>query len=216
MHWTDVVWLAAGFAAQGLFSARFLVQWLLSERARRSLMPVHFWYFSVAGATLLLAYAVHQRDPVITAGQLIGLGIYLRNLEFIRRDKASAKVLPWFWPWLGLMLAAFLSGYHFGPDSATRPLVLDDFWTLWGFAGQTLFTGRFLVQWLYSERARRSVMPLAFWYLSITGGLMLLAYAVAVMDPVIILGQLFGVIVYGRNLMLIRRAGRAPETASAP
>lgn len=216
MHWTDVAWLAAGFAAQGFFSARFLVQWLLSERARRSLMPVHFWYFSVAGASLLLAYAIHQRDPVITTGQLIGLAIYLRNLEFVHRERTSARVQAWLWPWLGLTAAAFFSGYHFGPDSADRPLVLDDFWTLWGFAGQALFTGRFLVQWLYSERARRSVVPLAFWYLSITGGLMLLAYAVAVMDPVIILGQLFGVIVYGRNLMLIRRAGGGAETVSAP
>lgn len=216
MHWSDVLWLATGFAAQGFFSARFLVQWLLSERARRSLMPVHFWYFSTAGAALLLAYAVHQRDPVITTGQLIGLGIYLRNLEFIRRDQPAARPLAWFLPWLGLTLVAFFAGYHFGPDSAVRPLVVHDFWTIWGFAGQALFTGRFLVQWYFSERARRSVMPLAFWYLSITGGLMLLVYALAVMDPVIILGQLFGVVVYSRNLMLIRRAGSAPETASAP
>lgn len=214
MHWSDVAWLAAGFAAQGFFSARFLVQWLLSERARRSLMPIHFWYFSVAGAALLLAYAVHQRDPVISAGQLIGLAIYLRNLEFIGRERPAGRALSWVWPWLGLTLVALYCGYHFGPDSAARRLVLDDFWTVWGFAGQALFTGRFLVQWFYTERARRSVMPLGFWYLSITGGLMLLAYAVAVRDPVIILGQAFGVLVYSRNLILIRRSCEAGENPS--
>ena len=208
MHWSDIFWLVAGFSAQAFFAARFLVQWLLSERARRSLMPIHFWYFSVAGAALLLAYAIHKRDPVITTGQLIGLGVYLRNLEFIGRENNEGRARSWIWPWLGLTCIAGVIGYHLGPDSASRPLVLDNFWTLFGFIGQTLFTGRFLVQWFYTERARRSVMPLAFWYLSITGGLMLLTYAVAVLDPVIILGQAFGVIVYTRNLMLIRRAGQ--------
>lgn len=214
MHWSDLLWLVVGFSAQAAFSARFLVQWLLSERARRSLMPIHFWYFSVAGAVLLLAYAIHKRDPVITAGQLVGLGIYLRNLEFIGRDNNAGRAASWFWPWVGLAFAAALVGYHLGPDSAIRPLVLHDFWTVFGFAGQTLFTGRFLVQWYYTERARRSVMPIAFWYLSITGGLMLLAYAVAVVDPVIILGQAFGVIVYGRNLMLIRRGETRQDSPS--
>ena len=216
MHWSDILWLVAGFTAQAFFAARFLVQWLFSERARRSLMPIHFWYFSVAGAALLLAYAVHKRDPVITAGQLIGLGIYLRNLEFIGREHKGAGARSWIWPWLALTSAAVISGYHMGPDSASRPLVLDDFWTLFGFVGQALFTGRFVVQWFYTERARRSVMPLAFWYLSISGGLMLLAYAVAVRDPVIILGQLFGITVYSRNLMLIRRTSRLSGTAPSP
>ena len=72
MHWSDAVWLTAGFLAQGFFSARFLMQWILSERAGRSLLPVHFWYFSVAGSVLLLAYAIHRRDPVIATGQVIG------------------------------------------------------------------------------------------------------------------------------------------------
>ena len=215
MHWSEFLWLATGFGAQACFSARFLLQWLLSERARRSLMPIHFWYFSVAGAALLLAYAVHQRDPVISTGQLIGLGIYLRNLQFIRREQTGANPVSWYWPWAGFGLLALIGGYHFGPDSAARPLVLDSFWTVWGFAGQTLFTGRFLVQWISSERARRSVMPTAFWYLSITGGVMLLSYAVAVMDPVIILGQLFGVIVYSRNLMLIR-SGKLQARETSP
>lgn len=214
MHWSNYLWLGVGFSAQGFFSARFLVQWLLSEKARRSLMPIHFWYFSVFGAVLLLAYAVHQRDPVISAGQVIGLAIYLRNLQLIRHEKQGTSRVGWFLPWLGLGLAAVAFGYELGPDSASRPLLLDNFWTTFGFVGQALFTGRFLVQWWFSERAARSVTPIAFWYLSITGSLMLLTYAVVVMDPVIILGQAFGVVIYGRNLLLIRRAAAA-ETAAA-
>ena len=78
------------------------------------------------------------------------------------------------------------------------------FWVLFGLFGQLLFTGRFLVQWIASERARRSVVPVAFWYFSIAGGLVLLAYAIYRADPVFILGQTLGVVIYARNLWLIR------------
>jgi len=77
-----------------------------------------------------------------------------------------------------------------------------------GFAGQMIFASRFIVQWLASERAGKSVMPLAFWYLSICGGLMLLVYAVWRKDPVFILGQSLGVFIYSRNLILIAREKR--------
>jgi lipid-A-disaccharide synthase-like uncharacterized protein len=75
---------------------------------------------------------------------------------------------------------------------------------LFGLFGQLLFTGRFLVQWIASERARRSVVPVAFWYFSIAGGVVLLAYAIYRADPVFILGQTLGVVIYSRNLWLIR------------
>jgi lipid-A-disaccharide synthase-like uncharacterized protein len=77
-----------------------------------------------------------------------------------------------------------------------------DPWLVLGFGAQGLFTSRFLVQWLVSERRRQSMIPKAFWYLSLAGGLSLLAYAIHLGDPVFILGQSFGVVVYGRNLML--------------
>ena len=87
MH-TDWLWLAVGFAGQALFSARFLVQWLASERRGRSVVPLAFWYFSVAGGMTLLAYAMYRRDPVFIVGQLGGLAIYLRNLQLIRAASA--------------------------------------------------------------------------------------------------------------------------------
>ncbi|WP_055048776.1 lipid-A-disaccharide synthase N-terminal domain-containing protein [Devosia sp. A16] len=76
-------------------------------------------------------------------------------------------------------------------------------WVIFGFCAQAMFTARFLVQWIASERERRSVMPRAFWYFSLLGGVMLLMYAVYRQDPVFILGQLFGVVIYARNLWLI-------------
>jgi lipid-A-disaccharide synthase-like uncharacterized protein len=77
-----------------------------------------------------------------------------------------------------------------------------DPWLVLGFGAQGLFASRFLVQWLVSERRRQSIIPKAFWYLSLAGGLSLLTYAIHLGDPVFILGQSFGVVVYGRNLML--------------
>jgi lipid-A-disaccharide synthase-like uncharacterized protein len=81
----DATWLAIGFAGQALFSARFLVQWLATERARCSVVPTAFWYFSVAGGFTLLAYAVYKQDPVFIVGQAAGIFIYLRNLYFVKR-----------------------------------------------------------------------------------------------------------------------------------
>lgn len=76
-------WVALGFVAQAFFTMRFVVQWIASERARKSVMPVAFWFFSVGGGALLLVYALYRRDPVFIAGQALGLVVYLRNVYFI-------------------------------------------------------------------------------------------------------------------------------------
>jgi len=82
---TDHVWLTIGLLGQACFSARFLVQWIASERLRRSVVPLAFWYFSLGGGVTLLAYAIYRRDPVFILGQGAGLFVYARNLYFIRR-----------------------------------------------------------------------------------------------------------------------------------
>ncbi|OQK15924.1 lipid A biosynthesis protein [Methyloprofundus sedimenti] len=83
----ETSWLIIGFLGQALFSARFLIQWLASERAKQSVIPVLFWYFSIFGGTTLLIYAIHKQDPVFIVGQGSGLFIYARNLYFILRAK---------------------------------------------------------------------------------------------------------------------------------
>jgi lipid-A-disaccharide synthase-like uncharacterized protein len=85
-------WVALGFLAQGLFSARFLLQWIASERAGRSVIPLGFWLFSVGGGALLLVYALYRKDPVFIAGQALGLFIYSRNLYFIHRERRHAAM----------------------------------------------------------------------------------------------------------------------------
>ena len=86
----EACWLAVGFLGQGMFTLRFVVQWVHSERARKSVVPVAFWYFSLAGGVTLLVYAVYREDPVFIVGQGLGLAIYLRNLRLIQAARRRA------------------------------------------------------------------------------------------------------------------------------
>jgi lipid-A-disaccharide synthase-like uncharacterized protein len=83
-------WLAVGFVGQILFSGRFFVQWIASERKKASVVPVAFWWLSLAGGATLLAYAIHRRDPVFVVGQAFGLLVYGRNLALLRGSGTSA------------------------------------------------------------------------------------------------------------------------------
>jgi len=90
-QWKWDAWAIIGFGAQAMFFMRFLVQWLASEKEKRSVVPVSFWYFSVAGGVILLTYAVHRQDPVFILGQAGGLLIYLRNLHLIHKGKLASS-----------------------------------------------------------------------------------------------------------------------------
>jgi lipid-A-disaccharide synthase-like uncharacterized protein len=81
-----MVWLSIGLVGQALFSARFIIQWLASEKQKKSVVPIEFWYFSMAGGVTLFAYALHKVDPVFILGQGIGVFIYARNLYFMLNE----------------------------------------------------------------------------------------------------------------------------------
>lgn len=97
MHWLmaalgvqsgyELAWVAIGFGGQALFMMRFVVQWFVSERERRSVIPVSFWWLSIAGAGILLLYAIHRLDPVFILGQSLGFFVYVRNLWLIRAER---------------------------------------------------------------------------------------------------------------------------------
>lgn len=87
--WAEIAWLTVGFLAQALFSARFLVQWIASERVRKSIVPEAFWYFSASGGAMLLAYAIWRQDPVFILGQAFGLVVYARNIYFIWSERQA-------------------------------------------------------------------------------------------------------------------------------
>ena len=87
----DMVWIGIGFLGQFLFMMRFLWQWIQSERQKRSIIPIAFWYFSLAGGMTLFIYAIHRRDPVFITGQSLGLIVYTRNLLLIRRERRTGR-----------------------------------------------------------------------------------------------------------------------------
>lgn len=87
MHWDDTLpWLVVGLVGQAAFFARFLVQWVASERAGESYIPLSFWYLSVVGSVVLLVYAIHRREPVFLLGQLPNVFVYVRNIMLIKRS----------------------------------------------------------------------------------------------------------------------------------
>ncbi|WP_230426462.1 lipid-A-disaccharide synthase N-terminal domain-containing protein [Paragemmobacter aquarius] len=85
----DTAWLVIGLFGQLMFTARFVVQWIASERAGASVMPVAFWYFSLIGGTIVLFYGIHKLEPVIILGQLPGVVIYSRNLWLIHKGRKA-------------------------------------------------------------------------------------------------------------------------------
>jgi len=88
----EIVMLTVGFAGQILFAMRFIVQWLKSEISRKSVIPIAFWYFSIAGGATLFVYALWREDPVFIMGQGTGLFIYSRNLYLIHRERKEARI----------------------------------------------------------------------------------------------------------------------------
>jgi lipid-A-disaccharide synthase-like uncharacterized protein len=94
MTTTETVWIVVGFLGQGLFFGRWLVQWIVSERRAESQMPVAFWYLSLVGGLITLAYAIYRRDPVFIAGQSIGALVYIRNLMLIHRRGSELASSP--------------------------------------------------------------------------------------------------------------------------
>jgi lipid-A-disaccharide synthase-like uncharacterized protein len=86
----DQIWVGIGLFGQLMFFMRFLIQWIVSEREKRSIIPIAFWYFSIVGAAILLAYAIYRLDPVFILGQAGGFLIYGRNLWLIRRERRGA------------------------------------------------------------------------------------------------------------------------------
>ena len=91
---TETIWIATGFLGQGLFFGRWIIQWLASERSATSKVPVAFWYLSLVGGLITLAYAIYRKDPVFIAGQSVGAVVYVRNLMLIYKPAASEPSGP--------------------------------------------------------------------------------------------------------------------------
>ena len=197
---------AIGFTAQILFSARLLIQWIKSERVKTVLTPELFWELSLLASFLLFVYGWLRDDFAIMLGQSMTYFIYIRNMQLQGSWKKLPSVLRLFF-WIFPALIIFYSYHNNRIDiellfrNKDIPLRL----LLWGSAGQIIFTFRFIYQWIYSERRKESSLPLGFWLISLTGSMMILSYAVFRKDPVLFIGQMFGFIVYIRNIVLLMK-----------
>ena len=201
-------WLVIGIGAlaQILFSSRLILQWLLSEKHKKILTPVLFWELSLVASFLLFVYGYLRNDFAIMLGQTITYYIYIRNIQLQDQWTKIARPLRLFiyvFPFLILWY-----GYHNG--LADRQLLFHNedipVWLLWlGIVSQTLFTFRFIYQWLYSERRKESQLPLGFWVISLSGSLLILTYAVFRKDPVLLAGHVIGFVVYLRNIIIIKK-----------
>lgn len=202
----DIHIYVIGFLAQALFSARLIVQWLKSEKAGKALSPVLFWQLSILASWLLFIYGVLRDDFAIIMGQVIAYFIYIRNLQIQNNWKnlpLISRLIAIVTPIIAFIIMAKNWEFHYQQmfKNDNIPILL----LLWGVAGQITFTFRFIYQWIYSERKGESCLPMGFWIISIIGSVMIISYAIYRLDPVLFLGQGFGVLVYCRNIMIIRK-----------
>lgn len=199
---SDYVVYAVGFLAQALFGARMIIQWIQSEKKGYVVSPTVFWKTSLVASALFLVYGILRYDVVIIFGQLLGYFIYVRNLQLKREWKKMPVYLRSFF--LIFPVATLVWLFTFGSFMTARifhPEVLS-FIVVLGGIGQLLLNLRFVYQWYRSERLHESVLPLGFWIISVTGAVMVITYAVYRLDPVLLLAQTLGIVIYSRNIVL--------------
>lgn len=206
---------AIGFLAQILFSARQLTQWISSERAGRILSPMLFWQLSIFASFLLIVYGILRNDLAIIMGQVITYGVYIRNLHYFgfwQKIPLLARILAYIFPVVAATM--LLMGETHNLQTVITNEDIPTMLLIWGITGQIVFTFRFIYQWLYSEKRKQSILPMGFWVISITGSLMVLSYAIVRKDPVLFVGQLFGFVVYSRNIILGLRQRKTIEAGN--
>lgn len=196
-----------GFLAQLCFSARLLLQWIMSEKAKQVVSPSIFWLLSLFGSYLLFFYGWLRDDFAIIFGQLISYYIYIWNLDIKNIWQKIPRPLRY-----ALIATPFLAiGYMFTEarvfinqffKNEDIPLGL----LIWGSMGQVVFTLRFVYQWIYSRKRQESILPLGFWLISLAGSCIIVSYALVRHDPVLILGQSTGVIAYSRNIWIMQKS----------
>lgn len=175
----------------------------MSERARKVLSPSIFWILSIAGSYLLCLYGVLRNDFAIVLGQFISYYVYLWNLKakgIWAQTHLWLRLLLIGTPLIALVIAAL------NAESVIDSFFHNEKVPLWlllfGSAGQIIFTLRFIYQYWYSSRRGESELPPFFWILSLIGSLSIVTYGIIRHDPVLIIGQSFGLVAYIRNLMI--------------
>lgn len=197
-----------GFFAQALFSARILVQWIMSERAKRVVSPSIFWILSIIASYMLFIYGFLRDDFAIMLGQVISYYVYIWNLN----EKEIWKKIPFIFRLIIIAtpvagVTYILSDFSRFTEQCLNNAEIPSLLVIYGSLGQIIFTLRFVYQFLYSKRHHASFLPSGFWIISLVGSAIIVSYGIFRLDPILILGQSFGFISYIRNLMLLYKGG---------
>lgn len=198
---------AVGLIAQSLFSGRLLLQWILSEKHKKVLTPSLFWKLSLFASFLLFVYGYLREDFAIMLGQAITYFIYIRNLQLQGEWQKAPLILRIFLYFFPLLIVIY--SYNNNAYDIEK-LFYNDAIPLWllilGSGAQMIFNLRFFYQWIYSERKKKSSLPLGFWILSLVGVLLILVYAILRKDPVLFIGHITGCFIYIRNIILSKKS----------
>lgn len=193
---------AVGYIAQGLFSSRFIIQWISSEKAKKVVAPTLFWQISLIASFMLIVYSILIKDMTILLGQALGYFVYIRNLRLQNSWRILPKAFRVFVltvPIIALFFLLFSDEYSFKTIWNNQQNINI---IIWGTVGQLIFSCRFIYQWYYSEKVKKSVLPLGFWVISIIGSIIISSYSLFLGLYPIIIGHLFGLVIYSRNISI--------------
>lgn len=203
----NILIYSVGFLAQLFFSGRLIIQWIVSEKNKTVITPSLFWVLSLLASCLLFLYGYLRNDFAIMLGQCLTYFIYIRNLQLQKLWQKMHIVFRGFFLLLPLTLVAF---YFSNNNINIADFIKNDEISVWllslGIVSQIVFTFRFIYQWIYSERHKVSTLPFGFWLLSNFGAVLILTYAIFRKDPVLFLAHSMGIIIYTRNLILLKHA----------
>lgn len=192
-------WEIVGWFGNGCYFTRFLIQWLRSEQAKRSVTPRSFWWFSLAGATSLGIYVLSMPDWILLSTYVVTFMIYSRNLWLAYYGARGGLVGPLASTAIAVSAGLFLVWSKLQSREMQESSFL---WLSVALVGVTLWASRFLVQWRASERVGRSHFPRSFWWISLAGSAFLIAYSIHKGDAILIAGYAPSFLVPARNLML--------------
>ena len=194
-----------GFVSQVLFFTRTLLQWILSERARKVLSPTIYWVLSIVASYLFCIYGWFRNDFAILLGQFISYYIYIWNLNengVWNKIPVIFKAILILTPICAVGFVLRNSNYFISNFLSNMNIPL---WqVILGSLGQIIFTLRFVYQWVYSMRRNESLLPIGFWIISLIGSGIIVIYGLIRLDPILILGQSVGFIAYTRNIAIYR------------
>jgi lipid-A-disaccharide synthase len=209
-----------GFLSALAFGARFIIQWLQSEKAQKSIVHRSFWHLSLLGNLLLMIHSFIQVQYHVYIVQVCNAIISWRNLNLMQTKHSPASFQTVVWLLVGSIISASFA--FAGQDLLFLPVEdwfrvptapwqkfsassVSYFWHGLGTVAYLLFSSRFWIQWWQTERALASQLPLSFWWLSLIGALLSIAYFMRIGDSVNLIGPLVGIVPYVRNLMLIQK-----------